>query len=280
MAVSFQEIDAPRFRVDQQGNFHGLRTFLIDFFDTAQFMLELYGGWQVVGSQTFLYPPAQFPSFPGCICVDVAAEGWPNDAPQSTTLTSLTSAVTSFPKAKIVATYGPRTVVDIAGNALGGSSQSVPDGTFLTVEGSVGGEFLTIPGSALEWGADASNVGTALPNDAFAGVLLSHQEFSTTWSRVPRPPWATMRSSQNTVNNATFLGFSAGYVVYLGTEFSRSFSVTSVSQWTLRHKFKARNVPWNYAYNETDSTFRSFRKADNSDYFSSSTFANLFVFGS
>lgn len=275
MPVAFEEIEPPRFRVDQKNDFHGRRVFLINFLDTAAFMLELYGGWQVVGGQTFLTPPSYFPSFPGCVCVDVSAEGWPTDSPQSTTLTTLQSPVTNYQKSKVEAIYGPRTVID----EPGGTSLSVPDGTYLTVDGFVGGEMQPLPGNALKWGADATNVGVALPDDAMGAVLLTHQEFSTVWSRVPRPPWSVMRTNQNTVNNATFLGFAAGYVLYLGTEFSRSFSVTSVSQWTLRHKFKARSQPWNYTYNKTDSTFRSFVKSSGSDYFASSTFANLFVFG-
>lgn len=272
MAVAFEEIEPPTFSVNERGEFHGRRVFLIDFLNTAQFFLELYGGWNITGGSAFLYPPQHFPQIVGAVCIGFEATGWPEDAPQATTLTTLSSPVTNYPKAKVVATYGP--APDLSASGGGVNSPSVPAGTFLRISGQTSAEFVTVPGGKLRWVSDD----VALGEDADVGTWLGSTEQTYHWMRVPLPPWGAMKTLAGAVNNSTFLGFGAGHVLYTGSGFEREFTVNAQTVWSLYHNFKIRSQPWNYAY-RSGSGWVEYERDDNSPQYAKVDLSPLFSFG-
>jgi hypothetical protein len=272
MPAAFEEIEPPVFTVNERGEFHGRRVFLIDFLDTAEFFLDLYGGWNVTGGSAFLYPPQHFPNVIGAVCIGFEAVGWPDDSPQATTLASLASPVTNYPKAKVTATYGPEPNLANTGGGL--NSPSIPDGTFLRVSGQTSAEFVTLPGTSLRWVSD--NV--ALGEDANVGVWLGSTEQTWHWMRVPLPPWTSMKLLPGGVNDTTFLGFGAGLVLYTGSGFEREFTINAQTQWSIFHNFKIRSQPWNFAF-RTGVGWVEYERDDNLPSYPKVSLTPLFAFG-
>lgn len=274
MAVPFEEIRPPRLTFSRTAQ-QGVRTFMIDTANLSAFIVELLGTYRVVGTGSFIINPAIFsPDFPFMVADSIDTDAFDPESPQPTTLTSLSSGLTLYTKTVVTVTY--RSVMNdddlSASNAPG-----IPDGTFLTLEGQVGGEILSLPSGSLQW--DAGSVD--LPDDAQPGLMIAHQQFSFVWTRVPRPPWSAMRTliAANAVNNATFFGYPTGHVLYVNSTFHISFSVNERTLWTLRHNFDARAYPWNHSYRPSTSQFELFEKQNGSKMYTESDLTTLFAFG-
>lgn len=120
-----------------------------------------------------------------------------------------------------------------------GEGDPVP---FLRHRWSVGGEFLSLPASGLEW-AESSDV---VPEDINAGVFVPTIEHEILMPRVVAPPFSIIRDRVGTVNAAS-LAFSTGTIdpetlLFLGAEIEREVMSDGSRAWNMTYRFSERRV--------------------------------------
>lgn len=261
MAVSFEELTgSPRVRITD-GKFSATRRFKIAWSDTIAFTGELLGYYSTDGGGSWTYtPPVAFPGVSQAIANDVDIAPFPEDGISTPASTSLATNTNQPPYAIVTATY---TIKDYAQNAAPRqNTPEYPDGTFLTINQTVGGEFLTVPGRAFKWdGTDEQ-----LPADVNPGIFVPSEQITLVWERVPerRIPFAEIRKQCGRVNENSFAGYSAGTVLFLGAQFNRQFQISGDVLTTVQYSFSvtARQPTdtsdedpkgWNYSYKEKAS---------------------------
>jgi len=146
-------------------------------------------------------------------------------------------------------------------------------GTFLTYRMGFGGEYMTIPFSALHWESDPTR---PVRKEAVAAMRVPIIEHFLTWHRVVNPPWGAIRSCWGGVNNAPYLQLgggvgSIGTVLFDGATAATDFQVSDdfdllYTGWKLDYVFREKNirgmnykvgegevavaVGWNHSYRE------------------------------
>ncbi len=254
MAIVFEELDqSPQIRF-RDGRFLATRRFKIDWADRFAFLLELYGGYRVVGGTFVFTPPATFPGVPQALVTQVEIEPFPPDRPDGSGVVSLGSATNAYDAALVTAIY--EIPFDL-GNDARPDLPEVPNGTYLTYRADLGAEMTTTPGRTWRW-----NIGglPALEGDRFPGRIVPTEDFTLTWYRVPRPPWSAMSDLRGKVNDATFVSHAPGTVLFMGARTRRDFQVLDSGLWRLEYQFKVREVKstanaqtlygWNRFYRE------------------------------
>ena len=113
---------------------------------------------------------------------------------------------------------------------------------FLRHRWSVGGEFLSLPASGLEWAA----LSDVVPEDINAGIFVPTIEHQITMPRVTQPPFTAIRDRIGTVNAAA-VTFSTGVIdpetlLFLGAELEREVMSDGVRAWQLSYRFSERRV--------------------------------------
>lgn len=113
---------------------------------------------------------------------------------------------------------------------------------FLRHRWSVGGEFLSLPASGLEW-AGMSDV---VPEDINAGIFVPTIEHEVRMPRVTFPPFAAIRDRVGTVN-ASAITFSTGAIdpetlLFLGAEMEREVMSDGTRAWNIAYRFTERRV--------------------------------------
>ena len=93
------------------------------------------------------------------------------------------------------------------------------------------------------------------------GILIPQIEHNLVWYQVPDPPWTKIQEIIGKVNDAEFLGASAGTVLFNGAACNRAFNFVRTdagNYWTIRYNFMQRTIHegastygWNYFFKET-----------------------------
>ena len=130
-------------------------------------------------------------------------------------------------------------------------------------------------------------------DDVNPGVLVPSEEFTLGWSRVPLPPWDTIRDLAGKVNNATFLNYPAGTVLFVGSEARHDFQIVDTGLWRIDYHFKVRlvhgtgagnpNLGWNYFYREQAASSEHWLEVvdeDGNNVYQSGDLTTLFTLGS
>lgn len=256
MAVPFEELsDSPQ-ESFADGRFSATRRLKVNWADRLDLVVELYGGYRLVGGQFVFTPPAPYPSVPQALVTDVRIEPFPPGKPDGSGVTTLGSATNAYPFAIVTATYRIQFDTD---NASRSDLPGVPDGTFLTFDSDVGVESQHTPGRTWKW----DSVSEKVPPDIQPGIFIPSEEFTLAWHRVPSPPWDKIRDLRGKVNTTTFLNHPAGTVLFTGGRTERQFQVTGSGFWRLAYRFKVKEVEstasagtlfgWNRFYREKAS---------------------------
>jgi len=236
MTVAFEELDnSPKESFDD-GSFTARRRFKVAWNDRLDFLQELYGGYKMVGGQFVFVPRASYPPVPQAIVTNVEIEPYPPDKP-SDQITALSNGINGYPYAIVAATYKIKED-NSQSSANQPSLPSVPDGTFLTYSSDTGGEFLMTPGAA--WKSSPGD--KTLKDEVGVPIFIGHEDFTLSWQRVARPPWAAMRDIRGHVNASQFMIYEAETVMYLGSRPSIEFQLQQPSTWKLEHRFSVKQI--------------------------------------
>ncbi len=246
-------------------------------------MLELYGGYRIVGGQFVFTSPAIYPSVPQALVTEIQFEPFPPDRPDGSGVTTLSSATNAYPFAVVTVTYRIR-----FGESRG-DLPGVPNGTFLTFDADLGLESHHTPGRVWVWSAMTSD---PVPGDINPGILIPAEEFTLTWHRVPRPPWDAIRDLRGKVNDSAFLNHLSGAVLFTGARTARDFQIIDTGLWRLAYQFRVKEVEstaaagvlggWNRHYREQAISAEHWLEIEDDDGnhpYRSGDFSQLFQFG-
>lgn len=274
MAVAFEELEnSPRLTISA-GKFRGVREFKVAWADHADFILELLGGYRIVGGQPVVVPAAGFPGWFGSIAEEVSVEPFPPDNPNGAAIRSIYEGANLYSFAKVIATYG---VPDNRNTANRPGLPNVPAGTFLSFSSDFGADYLSTPSGWWKWSSDGEKLNT---EDAPPpGFLLGTEDFTLTWHRVLSPPWSEIRSARGKINSAPFLDHPAGHVMFMGGRTGIDVDFGQLSVWRLEYAFKAKSHHWNHFFRR-DAGFEEIESDSGQPPFPSTNFASLFQFGS
>jgi hypothetical protein len=124
-------------------------------------------------------------------------------------------------------------------NDLPGNKPGSQGGTMISYDVDIGGNFLTLPNSALMWASDSSAI---FNKDIQFGVVAVTIEHTVTWHNMLIPPWGAIRRCAGNVNSTVMLGASIGNLMFVGVNGSREFSVQGSPTWTLKYKFSEKQT--------------------------------------
>lgn len=257
LGVEYSEWDnSPRIRFGRDGA-SAVRQFIVyDWAKIYTFARELLGTFQANGVVTTFRQPLPFPGFPALLVNDLSIDPHMPDSPDGDSVADLTTGTNSYDAGAIVtANYTAR--YDLQG---GNNGPEIPEGTTILVSGDHGTETYSTPGRVWRWGTVAGN--PVVDPDTFPGIVIPTGEWNVTWSRVPLPPWDTIRAARGKLNSSTFLGSPAGTVMFAGYTLRRMFQYVENSElWELTYRFRevikersdGTQVGWNYFYREQAS---------------------------
>ncbi len=285
MATPFEELaGSPTIRF-HDGSFTATRRLLVAWDQAIVFLVELYGGWRLIGNELSYDPPSSFPGVPAALVTDVTIEPFPADNPQADHVMTLASSTNGYDRALLNVTYGIAFDLD---NRSRADLPVVPAGTYLNYRGEIGLESVATPGRNWKWATDSASVG----DDVRPAIVTPTEDFTLTWYRVPRPPWDSIRNLRGRVNDAEFLNFAPGTVLLRGSETKRDFQVLDAGMWRLAYRFKVRTVPstatagvqrgWNHHYRRNASASEHWLEIadqDNNRPYAAGSFEELFQFG-
>lgn len=257
--IPFEELGgSPTISVTQKKT-TAKRMFRTNWSDWQAFSSEVIGG---PGAGFFgfgsINDPTTFPGFDRMVVEDIDIEPFEPESPTGgVDVWTLTNAYDGG--AKIIVSYESK---DPGDDKDGKDKPEVPDGTFLTLNLDVGGEYQTIPGRTWKWFSDFEQ----LPADTNPGILIPTSEVVYNWERVPNPPWDNIRKATGCVSEFAFPStgsrdkFKAGSLLFLGAKASRQFAMqTQLALWKLEYRFSERLLKspvnndftvagWNYYY--------------------------------
>lgn len=270
MTVAFAELeDSPRIRV-RSGEFEGVRRFLIDWQDWPLFLAELLGGVSVSEGDLVVGTPAIFPGAAAAVVEDVDVRPLPDEAPLATDPLTLSSQTAVYQKAEVTVVYRM-----LDGNAGGsrGDLPSVVAGTHLTYESRLAAE--QVPVAARSWKWQGSSV--SVPEDLCPRLLVAAEDIVLNWQRVPRPPWDAMRDLRGRINDATFLNYPAGQVLFVGARSRSELRFGSDPLWRVEYRFQARSEAWNKQYRDAPAGWQGIEDGDGNPLYETGDFSQLFT---
>ena len=165
-------------------------------------------------------------------------------------------------------------------NGPGGEegSSAGQDVEWLRHEITIGGEFLTIPESGLEW----ANIGVEglfpreVDQDVHAGLIIPTIEHQVNLPHVKNPPWDAIRSTVGHINGSPYAGAAAGRVLFLGGEFRWGRGDDGSSEWEMTYKFSEKVRSWNFFYRPERGQFEQLNRKGGGRIYETADFADLF----
>lgn len=254
--VPYVELDqSPKIKFGREGA-SAVRQFLVPWADAITFTRELIGSFEAVGVVLTFKQPLAFPGMPWMFVNDVAIDPHMGDSPDGDGTPDLDTTTNTYASGAIItANYAAK--YDIQGS---GQNPNIPEGTTLLISGDHGTEVYSTPGRVWRWGSVATN--PPVDPDTFPGLIIPTGEWNATWSRVPLPPWDTIRAARGKLNASAFLGSPAGTIMFAGFSARRMFQYVSETElWELTYRFRERSienddgsdVTWNHFYREQAS---------------------------
>lgn len=273
--IGFEELpDSPKIRINPKTGIQATRIFRINWDDWGAFARELLGVVSLVGGQQLSASPFGFPEVPYLVIDDFSIDPMMGDSPDGTHPVTLSSRTNSYPGgAKITVSY---VSVDRNKDA---NRPGVPDGTYLTVSEDLGADYVTLQGRSWVWDGGDDD-GKKVADDANVGVIMPTGQTIMTWSRVSSPPRAAIRDKRGRVNNATWCGYAAGTLLFLGAKINRQFQILEDSGlYQIEYTFAESVNGWNKQWNPKRGVWTAIKANDSSDPpYLSTTFDELFQF--
>lgn len=124
-----------------------------------------------------------------------------------------------------------------------------PEETYLTVTRNMSLEFVSEESQGLYWQAGldggkpfrlGGDSGHELPVDANISSHIAIADIQITWHRVKNPPWNAIKALQGTVNNESFMGYSAQQVLFTGCSSQVQYQTDGSQLYQLTYQFNAR----------------------------------------
>ena len=282
MPVAYEELEgSPRLSQNRTTQ-TGVRKFLVNWSDHVQFSLDLWGGWTVVGSSKILLPTARYPGLPHLWVSDVQVEPFGDKITANSQSLLSSDGPNSYEKALVTVKYEPipggsndAGGKDSKPGDSGGTAPTAPEGTSLEFSCEDAVELITIPGRNLKWQADNK----ALGDDRPVTVEYGTENWTFSWSRVPSPPWTSIRIKRGAVNNATFCGEPEGHVLFIGTRAKRMYAPNASPLWSIDFRFKTRSEKWNKSFRQSTSSWETVVRDDGSALYAGADFLSLFALG-
>lgn len=219
-----------------------------------------YSSTTGVGGTVSLVAPSRHPQLNNCFCNGVEFEGVGTP--------SQGSAQLAFPKCKVWAIYGSL-------NFQWGESNpfmNIDPGTqfvYAEQEIDVGCEVITIPGRFLKFSGT-----TKLLADSYA-LRIGLVDLKITLHRVPYLPGQLILANAGAINNATYLGVAAGYLLFNGAQNRGQFGSDGTFTQSITYSFTYRTQPWDYSYNGSANAWQKVVRIDGSDFTTRQSFAGL-----
>ncbi len=189
------------------------RRLLCAYEDRLTAVAVLLGQGSAFGGQ----PAAPFPGCPASCAVEVQVEPFEKRPDDQGEFLDLTADLNNYSNqfAQLVVTY------EMLDTALGVKLPKVQKSTILSYRMDFGGEYIRLPGLALQWQSDPT---LPVPPDIMPTLRVPIVEHHVTWHRVVDPPWDAIRACSGAVNNADFMGAAAETVLFDGAKASRQFT--------------------------------------------------------
>ncbi len=258
ISVSYEEQNGSCSASFVQGGASGTRVFTVDWADAFTFKSELLGGWANFPIGVYVQPN-RFPYADYLYCNDVRIEGLgvPGEANNDQGL------YITYAKAKVTASYGPIQNIN-------------PDDPEIVEEESitVSAEMMTMSDGFFKYVG-----GDPLPDSASPGKIETTTGFSITRYHVSSLPDATISGITGTVNNGTWRGYSAGYVLFAGADARRSITAQGAEDWEITYNFLIKDEhTWNQVLQKTTGNYVAVETAVGANpIYTSSNFSNLGV---
>ncbi len=258
MPISYEEQVGSGNVTFAEGDTIGERIFKVDWSDAFEFAKELYGRFTIFPLGGY-QQPARFPYLDYLYCnnVRVVGLGKPGES------TNEDGTYITYAYAKVTATYGPMTGVD------------PEDPEVIEEENvSVSAEMLTLEDDSYEFAAAVA----AVPSTAMPGRIETTSGFSVTRYHVASLPDATIEGLTGKVNNATWRGKTAGYVLFAGADGRRSITVDGADDWEITYNFLVKSHSWNHVYRSDHGHYEAVRtKIGHDPIYEPGAFGNLGV---
>ena len=232
MAISYEEPYGSCTANIAKGGSSGTRIFTVDWADAFDFATELYGRYRTWPSGEY-HRPARFPYIHHLYCTNVKIDGVGVASESSDEF----GTYITYDKAKLTVQYAASELVD-------------EDDPEIVEEESIS---VTAEMSSTEEGAWEWLDGTVAPDSALPGIIASVMQFSVTRFHVSSLPDSTIANLVGKLNNATWRGYSTGYVLFMGAEARRSITVDGAEDWEIIYIFNIKPHHWNHVYRSQDT---------------------------
>lgn len=197
--------------------------------DITAFLNECFVLTYIAGQGFALLGRKQHPIWNWCVLDDIKVTGFMEDDPPHTG--------TSYPNgAKVVMTYKATLLSE--GGGRDGNDPEPETGTYMTHERDASAEMMMIPRAGLVWASDNKPVN----DDVDAGIMIPTITHTVTWHGVANPPWEKIYEALGRVNKSTFMGRTAGTILFAGARDSRSYDLDGSVKYQLSYTFVQKEI--------------------------------------
>jgi hypothetical protein len=241
--VAYHELTGSGSMVFTQDGVEATRIFKIDWNDRPDFERGLRGWSEQIGEVWVHIGRASFPDFPSLKVTRVTIEGL-GQMVHSAGI----AGMTGYENAKVTVTY-ERPPYD--------EEEESPGEVYISLELDFQMEFMDQGVQNFSWKSDGK------PVEQNVGQLLTTKVYKLTLWRV----WDmdslsnAISTCQGKVNDDTFYGAAAGYVLFLGATSRREIRTNGPQPWNVTLTFAERSQNWNYAW-RPDATPAAWEELD------------------
>ncbi|MGA2619836.1 MAG: hypothetical protein ABSF26_19660 [Thermoguttaceae bacterium] len=253
MSILFKELAGSPIETYSIEGMKAQRRLLAAFEDRYAVVAALMNTGQLSGPAQAVYPGK-----PGVIAVRVQVEPFQNTPDNQGTFDDLTADLNSYSGQFVEITVN----YELYGDGRNSRLPQAAPGTLLTYRMDFGGEYVALPGQALQWESDATI--PVLP-EAVPTLRIPITEHNVTWHWVNDPPWDAIRACVGAVNSDSFLGAAAETVLFDGAKADRQFTGLDDLQqpqfgWRITYVFREKAIKaldedesqvtfgWNHSY--------------------------------
>lgn len=251
--------------IDEQGPYYRVSYYFADWSVSDDVANQLRGYTQRAGSVTLRVPPHTHPLSPNLFCVDVEIE--PCGIP------TLNASGLPYYTGGFLANATYRPVVYVPGGAAqdpGYANQIDPTTPILWASQEFDYRVERLPFGENRYTWDDGVTPTEIPVEERIGVST----LIITYHQLPYMPSSTIRSLRGKINTSTFLGASAGCVLFEGGKTFREFNTdgTITNRCTL--VFQERDQDWR-KFLKNDGTWEKVKRPDGSYIFTTADLSPL-----
>ena len=251
MGTAFKELEGSPEETFGAGSTGARRRLIVAYENRLAMVSELLGdGYAFGGTQR-----AGFPGRTSLVATRVSAKPFTDQSPDHQgSFTDITANLNSY--------AGKYAELSVDYELLQGmglpNPESLEENTFLTYRMDFGGEYVKLPGRAMQW---VEHPEQPVPEDAMPLLRCSLIEHHITWHRVINPPWEAISAAAGTVNSALLCGIDAGFLEFDGCTADKEFvALDNLNYpqfgWKMNYVFVEKRqhvlggsaVGWNWTY--------------------------------